>query len=64
MQIDELKAKVEATRKHLNEDPNKGKPVYISEHGPIGIGLIDALVAVVENQDRRIRELEKGARFA
>jgi hypothetical protein len=57
MTLDELKAKVEDHRESLKG--KSGHMVYFSETGPVGIGLIDAIVATMEAQQRRIEEIEK-----
>jgi hypothetical protein len=57
MSIDELKAKVEKCREHLKA--NSGNRLLMSEAGPPSMGLIDALVEVVESQQRRIEEIER-----
>lgn len=57
MPLDELKAKVEAHRESLKA--KSGHLVHFSETGPVGIGLIDAIVALLEAQERRIAEVEK-----
>lgn len=56
MTSDKLKAKVEAYRKWLTE--NSGGHVIFGPNGPANMGLIDALSATVEAQDRRIKALE------
>jgi len=54
--IDELKSRVESYR-----DTLKGKSgvCRFSEAGPVGISLIDALVATVESQQSQIDELKQ-----
>jgi hypothetical protein len=57
MTIDELKASVERHRADLRA---KGQhPVYMSEAGPVGMSLIDVLVAMIESQQLRIEKLEE-----
>ena len=57
MTINELKSKVEQYRVSLKE--RAGKMCTSSENGPIGISIIDDVVAVIESQERRIKKLEK-----
>jgi hypothetical protein len=57
MKVDELKAKVEECRENLKK--GGARLLTSSSDGPIGIGLIDAIVSVLEDQDRRIDDLEK-----
>ena len=62
MNINELKSKVEKYRSDLEE--KSGKACIFSETGPVGMSLIDALVAALESQELRIAELENGPRLA
>jgi hypothetical protein len=55
MKVDELKSKVEGYRESLRK--NAGKMVAFSETGPVGMSVIDALVATIERQERLINEL-------
>ena len=57
MTIEELKREVEAYREDLKAKP--GHLVASSETGPVGISLIEAIVATLETQQQRIEELEK-----
>lgn len=57
MTIEELKTKVETYREDLKKKP--GSPVCFSETGPVGMSLIDAIVNVLESQQKRIKELER-----
>ncbi|MGD0462529.1 MAG: hypothetical protein ABSB74_08575 [Tepidisphaeraceae bacterium] len=57
MEIAELKKQVADYRSFLKEAT--GKMPRFSETGPANMGLIDALVAVVEKQEQRIVALEK-----
>jgi hypothetical protein len=57
MKLKEAKAKIEAKRASLRE--KSGHMVASSENGPIGIDMIDALLVVIEDQQKRIEELEK-----
>ena len=56
MNVDELKAKVEAHRESLK---TKTGICHFSPSGPVGISVIDAIVTTLEAQQRRIDELEK-----
>jgi hypothetical protein len=60
MTIAELKEIVGKEHRRLESQPS-GNMVLSNERGPIGIGVVDALVAVVEAQDQRIAALEKRA---
>jgi hypothetical protein len=51
--IEELKQKVKSCRTDL-----KDKMATFSESGPLGISIVDAIVAVLESQELRIVELE------
>jgi len=57
MTVDELKRKVDAYRKDLKA--KSGKAVVFSETGPVGISLIEAIVAALETQQRQSEKLEK-----
>ena len=57
MGIDELKVTVDAYRKDL--EGKSGKTCLFSEKGPVGMGLIDAIVSVLEAQQNRITDLER-----
>ena len=59
MTIAELKARVEKQREHLRQ--NDGNTCLMSESGPVGISVIDAIVQVLEAQQKRIDELERRA---
>jgi hypothetical protein len=56
MTVDELKREVEAYREKLKENTGIVKS---SEHGPVGMAMIDALVAAIEHQQRQIDDLQK-----
>ena len=60
MTIDELKSKVETYRTGLKE--KSGHMCHFSDTGPVGMSLIDALVAAIESQQLRIEKLEKHSR--
>src|SRR5262249_45256797 len=55
VRIDELKSKVESYRTSLKD--KSGKPCIFGESGPVGMSVIDALVAMIESQQREIDEL-------
>ena len=57
MTVQDLKGKVESLREALK---NKKGVVMLSESGPIGIGVIDAIVSVLDAHEKRIEELERG----
>lgn len=57
MKIDELKVTVEKYRAEMKD--KGGRVVVSSESGPVGMQLIDALVACIEAQDRKIAEMQK-----
>ena len=57
MTVDELKAKVEAHREHLKR--TAGQIIKTSADGPIGIGIIDAIVATMEALEQRVQEIER-----
>ena len=57
MNVDELKAQVEAYRKGLED--KSGHLCRFSETGPVGMSLIDAIVSVLEAQQQQIDHLEK-----
>lgn len=56
MTVEEFKAKVEEYRSNLRG--KSGKMVVFSEGGPIGMRLMDDVVRVLEEQERRIAALE------
>lgn len=55
MDVVALKIAVESYRSSL---PKAGKPMFINKSGPPSMALIDKIVAVLESQEERIRELE------
>ena len=57
MTVDEMRAKVEAYREGLKE--KKGICMF-SESGPVGMSVIDALVATIEAQQKQIDHLIAG----
>jgi len=59
MKAVELRTKLESLREKLKN--GKQAPVFSGKNGPIGISIIDALVQTIEEQDKRIAKLEKGA---
>jgi hypothetical protein len=56
MKLEELKAKVEKDREHFAK--REPKPLMTGPNGPTGLHLIDAIVAVLEDQQRQIDELK------
>lgn len=56
MTVEELKTKIEAYRAALRD--KKGIAMF-SESGPVGMSVIDALVAAIESQQLQIEELQK-----
>ena len=62
MDISELKKNVEAHRELLKKNAGKIARARGAEHDPASMGLIDGIVAVLEEQDRRIADLEKRGR--
>lgn len=56
MTVQQLKERVEAYREELRAKGSK--VVMSSEGGPIGIGPIEAIVTVLEGQEKRITELK------
>jgi len=57
MTVDELKAKVESYRQNLKG--KSGKVIFSGAGGPVGIGIIDAIVATMEALEQRIQEIER-----
>ena len=57
MTVQEVKELAEAYREALKEQA--GKITAFSETGPVGIGIIDSIVRVLEAQQNRIDELER-----
>jgi hypothetical protein len=57
MDIDKLKSEIQKYRDKLNE--KKGKVCTFGKNGPVGMGLIDAIVETLEAQHQRIEALEK-----
>lgn len=57
MTIPELKAAVEKHRESLGE--HEGKGVRTSKTGPVGMSVIDNIVATLEDLERRIAAMEK-----
>jgi hypothetical protein len=56
MKIEELKSAVEAQREGLKK---KSGICRFSESGPVGMPVIDALVAMIESQQKEIDELKE-----
>ncbi len=59
MTVEELKQKVESYREGLKT--RTGKLTKFSDTGPVGMGVIDAVVRVLEAQEKRIEALERGS---
>lgn len=57
MTVQELKNKVESYREAIKKE--SGKVMVASEAGPVGLGVIDAVVRVLETHEKRIEELER-----
>ncbi len=57
MTTEELKVKVESYRHDLKA--KSGSTCLCSEEGPVGMSLIDAIIATLEAQQTRIQELEQ-----
>jgi len=57
MTVNELREKVEAYRKDLKEN-KKGKTCVMGEAGPVGMVLIDAVVTVLADLEKSVKELE------
>lgn len=57
MTVDELKGKLASERSHAAE--SKGRMVSWSENGPASLGMVAALVEVVERQQAELDELRK-----
>lgn len=62
MTIEELKTSI--AQSSTGSEEKSGKSVMFSGSGPVGFKLINDIVAVLEVQERRIAELEKGVRFS
>lgn len=56
MDITELKDEIAQTRESLKT--REGKTVVFSPHGPIGVGLIEAVVEILAAQQAQIDELK------
>ena len=59
MNVEELKNLLDRARQHSND--NSGKVMMCSDRGPAGFDLIQALITVVEQQQREIDQIK--ARF-
>lgn len=57
MSASELRSELETLRETLRNAPSRA--IRSSENGPIGISIIDKIVAVMEDQERRIEQLEQ-----
>ncbi len=56
MNVEELKTLLERARQYSKE--NNGKVLMCSDRGPAGFDLIQALITVVEQQQREINEIK------
>jgi len=56
MTIDELKTRIESYREDLRS--KSGSRCLSSEAGPVGMELVEAIVTVLEDQQKRINQLE------
>ncbi len=61
MTLEKLKAEVAEHRAGLKS--KTGTVCMFSESGPVGMSLIDAIVKVLEDQERRIKELDANSRI-
>jgi hypothetical protein len=59
MNVEELKSHLERARQHSKD--NTGKVLMCTDRGPAGFDLIQAIITVVEQQQREIEEIK--ARF-
>jgi uncharacterized coiled-coil DUF342 family protein len=57
MSLKKVKSAIEEYREKV--DAKKGKIVTFGKGGPVGLQIIDVLVAELEEQDQRIQALEK-----
>ena len=57
MTAQELKDKVESYREAMKA--KSGKVMVASEAGPVGLGVIDSVVSVLQAHEKRIEELER-----
>ena len=57
MMINDLKARVESYREDLKK--KSGGVCLFSENGPVGMSVVDALVATIEAQQKQIEDLAK-----
>jgi hypothetical protein len=56
MNVEELKGLLERARQHSKD--NSGKVLMCSDRGPAGFDLIQALITVVEQQQREIEQIK------
>ena len=57
MSLEKVKSAIEEYRDKMHA--KKGKIVTFGKGGPVGLQIIDVLVAELEEQDQRIQALEK-----
>ena len=58
MKIETLKGRIARTQEHLEK--KAGQVVVYGKTGPVGLGLIEDILEILEDQEARIRELETG----
>ena len=56
MTIDDMKSLLEKSRQHSKE--NNGKVMMCSDKGPVGFDLIQALIQLVEQQQRELEAVK------
>ena len=56
MNVEELKTLLERARQYSKD--NSGKVLMCSDRGPVGFDLVQALITVVEQQQREINEIK------
>ena len=56
MTLEEMKSQLEKARQHSKE--NSGKVLMCSERGPAGFDLIQALIVLIEQQQKEIDTLK------
>jgi len=56
MTVDEMKTMLEKSRQHCKE--NSGKVMMCSDKGPVGFDMIQALIQLVEQQQRELEAIK------
>lgn len=56
MKVQELRNRLEVARQELKA--KKGQMVVFSDTGPIGIGLVEAMVSIIEELEQRVKNME------